>query len=262
MAFRLVTLNLNGIRSAASKGFLAWAENAGADCMGVQEIRAHAEDVVGRFDRIGGLRGHFHYARKKGYAGVGLYTRKVASAVLAGFDRGEFDSEGRWVEARFDTARRRFSIVSCYFPSGSSGEERQQAKFRFLAKMARHLRRLAAEREFILVGDINIAHQEIDLKNWRSNQKHSGFLPEERAWMTKLLGAGGLVDVFRRLNPRPGQYTWWSNRGQAWAKNVGWRLDYHLATPGVAATARREHIYLGERFSDHAPVIIDYGFKL
>ena len=262
MAFRLVTLNLNGIRSAASKGFLAWAENAGADCMGVQEIRARADDVVGRFDRIGGLRGHFHYAQKKGYAGVGLYTRKAPSAVLAGFDRGEFDSEGRWVEARFDTARRRFSVISCYFPSGSSGEERQQAKFRFLAKMARHLRRLAVEREFILVGDINIAHQEIDLKNWRSNQRNSGFLPAERAWMTKLLGAGGLVDVFRRLNPRPEQYTWWSNRGQAWAKNVGWRLDYHLATPGVAATARREHIYLGERFSDHAPVVIDYGFRL
>ena len=262
MAFRLVTLNLNGIRSAASKGFLAWAEKAGADCMGVQEIRACAEDVAGRFDRIGRLQGHFHFADKKGYAGVGLYTRKAPSAVLAGFDRGEFDSEGRWVEARFDTARRRFSVISCYFPSGSSGEVRQQAKFRFLAKMARHLRQLAAEREFILVGDINIAHQAIDLRNWRSNQKNSGFLPDERAWMTRLLGAGGLVDVFRRLNPRPEQYTWWSNRGQAWAKNVGWRLDYHLATPGVAATARRESIYLDQRFSDHAPVIIDYGFKL
>jgi exodeoxyribonuclease-3 len=262
VAFRLVTLNLNGIRSAASKGFLTWAENAAADCMGVQEIKAQPADVAGRFERIGGLDGHFHYAHKKGYSGVGLYARKAPSAVVAGFDRGEFDAEGRWVEARYDTVRRKFSVISCYFPSGSSGEERQQAKFRFLARMARHLRRLKAEREFILVGDVNIAHQEIDLKNWRSNQKNSGFLPEERAWMTALLGRGGLVDVFRALNPHPEQYTWWSHRGQAWAKNVGWRLDYHLATPALAATARREHIYLEERFSDHAPVVIDYDFKL
>jgi exodeoxyribonuclease III len=262
VAFRLVTLNLNGIRSAASKGFLTWAESAGADCMGVQEIKAHPEDVVGRFDRIGRLRGHFHYAQKKGYSGVGLYLKKAPSAVVTGFDRGEFDAEGRWVEARYDTAARKFSVISCYFPSGSSGEERQEAKFRFLAKMSRHLARLRAERDFILVGDINIAHHEIDLKNWKSNQKNSGFLPEERAWMSKLLAQGGLVDVFRTLNPHAEQYTWWSNRGQAWAKNVGWRLDYHLATPAVAATAKREKIYLDERFSDHAPVVIDYGFKL
>ena len=262
MAFRLVTLNLNGIRSAANKGFLAWAQSAGADCMGVQEVKAQAADVVGRFDRIDRLAGHFHYAQKKGYAGVGLYAKKAPSDLRFGFDRGEFDAEGRWVEARFDTAKRKFSVISGYFPSGSSSEERQQAKFRFLAKMGRHLARLKAEREFILVGDINIAHHEIDLKNWRGNQKHSGFLPEERAWMTRLLGQGGLVDVFRTLNPHPEQYTWWSNRGQAWAKNVGWRIDYHLATPAIAATAKREQVYLDQRFSDHAPVIIDYGFKL
>ncbi|MBL8341205.1 MAG: exodeoxyribonuclease III [Rubrivivax sp.] len=262
MAFRLVTLNLNGIRSAASKGFVAWAESTGADCMGVQEIRAQPADLAGRLDRIGNLAGHFHHASKKGYSGVGLYTRKAPSQLITGFDRREFDAEGRWVEARFDTARRRFSVISCYFPSGSSGEERQQAKFRFLARMRRHLLRLAAERDFILVGDINIAHQQIDLENWRGNQKNSGFLPEERAWMTHLLTRGGLVDVFRALNPHPRQYTWWSNRGQARAKNVGWRLDYHLATPAVAATARREQIYLAERFSDHAPVIIDYAWRL
>jgi exodeoxyribonuclease III len=262
LAFRLVTLNLNGIRSAASKGFLDWAQNAAADCMGVQEIRAHSEDVAGRFDRIGSLAGHFHHSQRKGYAGVGLYARKAPSDVIAGFDGGEFDAEGRWIEARFDTAKRKLSIISCYFPSGSSGEERQQAKFRFLAGMAKHLARLRAEREFILVGDINIAHQEIDLRNWRGNRKNSGFLPEERAWMTELLTQGGLVDVFRTLNPHPEQYTWWSNRGQAWAKNVGWRIDYQLATPAIAATARREHIYLDERFSDHAPLIIDYAFRL
>ncbi|MBK6863909.1 MAG: exodeoxyribonuclease III [Ideonella sp.] len=258
---RLVTLNLNGIRSAASKGLLPWVESLGADCMGVQELKAQAADVAGRFEVLGGMKGHFHFADKKGYSGVGLYARKKPSAVLAGIGNAEFDAEGRWVEARFDTARRKLSIISCYFPSGSSGEERQQAKFRFLAAMAPHLQRLKAEREFILVGDVNIAHKEIDLRNWRSNQKNSGFLPEERAWMTHALDGLGLVDVFRRLNPHPEQYTWWSNRGQAWAKNVGWRLDYHLATPGIAAKAKREHIYLGERFSDHAPLVIDYDFS-
>jgi exodeoxyribonuclease-3 len=229
--------------------------------MGVQEVKAQADVVQGQFDRIAGLDGHFHYAEKKGYSGVGLYTKKAPSEVITGFGSPEFDAEGRYVETRYDTAKRKFSVISCYFPSGSSGEERQAAKFRFLAQMAPHLQRLQAEREFVLVGDINIAHQEIDLKNWKSNQKNSGFLPEERAWLTQLL-AGGLVDVFRQLNPRPEQYTWWSNRGQAWAKNVGWRLDYHLATPGIAARAQREHIHLEPRFSDHAPLVVDYDFKL
>jgi exodeoxyribonuclease-3 len=264
--FRLVSLNLNGIRSAAAKGFEAWAEGVGADCMGVQEIKAGADTVEGRFDQVAGLRGHFHYAEKKGYSGVGLYARKAPTAVVYGIGNPEFDAEGRYVEARFDDLTRRhsrlLSIVSCYFPSGSSGEHRQAAKYRFLALMAPHLKTLAEQRELILVGDVNIAHHEIDLKNWRGNRKNSGFLPEERAWMTALLDDIGLVDVFRTLNPHPEQYTWWSNRGQARVKNVGWRLDYHLATPGIAAKARSEHIYLEKRFSDHAPLVIDYDFAL
>ena len=262
MAFRLITLNLNGIRSAARKGFVEWAESADADCMGVQEVKAQTADVEGHLDRVAGLAGHFHFAQKKGYSGVGLYTKKAPSAVIRGIGVQEFDDEGRWVETRYDTAKRKLSLISCYFPSGSSGEERQAVKFRFLAQLFPHLMKLKAEREFILVGDVNIAHHEIDLKNWKGNQKNSGFLPEERAWMSKLLTEGGLVDVFRTLNPKPEQYTWWSNRGQAWAKNVGWRLDYHLATPALAATAQREAIYLDQRFSDHAPLTIDYGFKL
>ena len=262
MGFRLVTLNLNGIRSAATKGFVAWAEAADADCIGVQEIKAQADDVSGRFDRLGDLQGYFHFAQKKGYSGVGLYTRKAPSAVITGFGSEEFDAEGRYVEARFDTSRRKFSVVSCYFPSGSSGPERQEAKFRFLSQIEPHLRRLASEREFVLVGDINIAHKEIDLRNWRSNQKNSGFLPEERAWLTSMLEGDAMVDVFRRLNPHPDQYTWWSNRGQAWAKNVGWRLDYQIATPGIAATAKASGIYVDQRFSDHAPLTIDYDFEV
>jgi exodeoxyribonuclease-3 len=262
VGFRLVSLNLNGIRSATTKGFISWAEKVGADCIGVQEIKAQAPDVSGHFDCIDSLQGHFHFAQKKGYSGVGLYSRQSPSEVLVGFGDPEFDAEGRWIETRFDTPTRKLSLISCYFPSGSSGEERQAAKFRFLDRIDPHLRGLASQREFILVGDINIAHHPIDLRNWRSNQKNSGFLPEERAWLTRLFDDGGLVDVFRRLNQQPDQYTWWSNRGQAKAKNVGWRLDYHLATPGLAATARRESIYLDQHFSDHAPVIIDYDFAL
>jgi len=259
---RLVTLNLNGIRSASDKGFVRWTEQVGADCMGVQEVKALADDVSGRFDRIADMGGHYHFAQKKGYSGVGLFTRKAPSDVRIGFGSREFDAEGRLVETRFDTARRKLSVISCYFPSGSSGPERQEAKFRFLARMYPHLIKLKAEREFVLLGDVNIAHHEIDLKNWKGNLKNSGFLPEERAWLTKLFDKAGLVDVFRTLNRKPEQYTWWSQRGQARAKNVGWRIDYHIATPTIAATARREEIHLGERFSDHAPVVIDYDFKI
>jgi exodeoxyribonuclease-3 len=262
LGLRLVTLNLNGIRSATDKGFIDWAASAQIDCMGVQETKADATIMAERFEELAGMRGHFHCAQKKGYSGVGLYTRHAPSEVITGFGDDEFDAEGRYVEARFDTPRRRLSVISCYFPSGSSGEDRQAAKYRFLDRIYPHLMQLKAQREFVLMGDVNIAHKAIDLKNWRSNQKNSGFLPEERAWLDKLFDDGGLVDVFRRLNPHPDQYTWWSNRGQAWAKNVGWRLDYHLATPAVAAKAKAQSIYLAQRFSDHAPVLIDYGLSL
>ena len=265
--FKLTSLNLNGIRSATSKGVEEWMAQNRPDCICVQELKAQSADMQGRFEELAGLSGHFHFAEKKGYSGVGIYTRHAPSDVIIGYGSDEFDAEGRYVELRFDRPGRRLSLISAYFPSGSSGEERQQAKFRFLDEFHPHLMQLKAEREFILCGDINIAHQQQDLKNWRSNQKNSGFLPEERAWMTKLLGAepdGGLVDVYRRLQPDTTDacYTWWSNRGQAYANNVGWRLDYHLATPAIAALARKEHIYKDVKFSDHAPITIDYDFKL
>ena len=262
--FRLTSLNLNGIRSAASKGMEAWLARAKPDCICLQEVKAQAADVQGRFDQIAGLKGYFHFAQKKGYSGVAAYTRHAPSDVVVGYGSPEFDAEGRYVELRFDTPRRRFSVISCYFPSASSGEERQLAKFRFLAELDPHLARLKGEREFILCGDVNIAHREQDLKNWRSNRKNSGFLPEERAWMTKLLDETGLVDVYRHLQPDTTEacYTWWSNRGQAYANNVGWRLDYHLATPAIARLARNEAIYKGEKFSDHAPITVEYELKL
>lgn len=265
--FKLTSLNLNGIRSATSKGVEAWIDQNRPDCICVQEIKAQSADMQGRFEELAGLKGHFHFAAKKGYSGVGIYTRHEPSDVLAGYGSQEFDAEGRYVELRFDTPSRRLSIISAYFPSGSSGEERQLAKYRFLDEFHPHLMRLKAEREFILCGDINIAHRQADLKNWRSNQKNSGFLPEERAWMTKLLGEdtdGGLVDVYRRLQPDTTDacYTWWSNRGQAYANNVGWRLDYHLATPQLAQLARSEAIYKGQKFSDHAPITVGYEMSL
>ena len=262
--FKLTSLNLNGIRSAATKGVEAWLEQHAPDCICVQEIKAQQPDLAGRFELLAGMRGYFHLAEKKGYSGVGIYSRHEPSAVLAGYGSEEFDAEGRYLEVRFDTPGRKFSVISGYFPSGSSGPERQEAKFRFLAEFYPVLQRLKAEREFILCGDVNIAHQEIDLKNWKSNQKNSGFLPEERAWVTRVLGELDLVDVYRQLHPdTTGEaYTWWSNRGQAYAKNVGWRLDYHLATPGTAAHARAAAIYKDQKFSDHAPITIDYDLSL
>ncbi len=261
--FKLTSLNLNGIRSAATKGVEAWLEKTAPDCICVQEVKAQAADVAGRFEVLAGMKGHFHFAEKKGYSGVAVYTRHEPSDVIVGWDGGEFDAEGRYVELRFDTPKRKLSIISSYFPSGSSGEERQAAKFRFLAGFEPHLAALKTQREFVLCGDVNIAHQEKDLKNWKGNLKNSGFLPEERAWMTALLSDTGLVDVYRQLQPDTTDacYTWWSNRGQAYAKNVGWRLDYHLATPAIAALAQSEHIYKGEKFSDHAPITIDYALS-
>jgi exodeoxyribonuclease III len=258
--FKLTSLNLNGIRSAASKGVETWLARSKPDCICLQEVKAQAVDVQGRFEQLAGLNGHFHFAEKRGYSGVAAFTRHSPSDVLVGYGSPEFDAEGRYVELRFDTPSRKLSIISCYFPSGSSGEERQQAKFRFLDELDPHLARLKTQREFILCGDVNIAHKEQDLKNWKGNRKNSGFLPEERAWMTKLLTETGLVDVYRRLQPDTTEaaYTWWSNRGQAYAKNVGWRLDYHLATPGLAQLARSESIYKAEKFSDHAPITVEY----
>ena len=262
--FKLTSLNLNGIRSAANKGVEAWLDKAKPDCICVQEVKAQAADIEGRFEQLAGMQGYFHFAEKKGYSGVGLYTRHTPREVRVGFDKAEFDTEGRYVELRFDTPQRKLSLISCYFPSGSSGPERQEAKFRFLEVMYPHLMALQKERDFIVCGDVNIAHQQADLKNWRSNQKNSGFLPEERAWMTRLLSEGGMVDVYRQLQPDTTDacYTWWSNRGQAYANNVGWRLDYHLATPALAGLARTEEIYKGEKFSDHAPLTIGYALTL
>jgi len=252
---RIITLNLNGIRSAASKGLFEWLEMQDADIVCLQELKAQAADMTDQMLAPKGYQGYFHYAQKKGYSGVGIYTRMKPDGVIEGLGISEFDAEGRYLRVDF----KNYSVVSLYLPSGSSGEERQAVKFRFMKAFLPHLRQLQAEgREVLICGDWNIAHKEIDLKNWRGNKKNSGFLPEERAWMTELFDEIGFVDVFRSINPGLEAYTWWSNRGQAWAKDVGWRIDYQIATPGIAALAKNAVIYKGQRFSDHAPLTIDY----
>ena len=256
---RVISLNLNGIRSASSKGLFPWLAQQRADFVCLQELKAQQTDLSEEMAAPAGLLSAFHCAEKKGYSGVGLYMRIKPTKTIAGLGIQSIDCEGRFLRADYAD----FSIVSLYLPSGSSGPERQVAKFAFMAQFGPILKKLRKEkREMIICGDWNIAHQQIDLKNWRSNQKNSGFLPEEREWLSQVFDEFGWVDVFRTLNQEPEQYTWWSNRGQAWAKNVGWRIDYQLATPGIAAQARAESIYKAERFSDHAPLIIDYDYEL
>ncbi len=260
---RVISLNLNGIRSAAKKALYPWLAAQEADIVCLQELKAQAPDLSLEMLNPPGLFGYFHYAEKKGYSGVGLYSNKQPARIIEGLGIADIDAEGRYIEATFCGDLGDLSVVSLYLPSGSSGEERQAAKFAFMERFLPRLEALAnSGREFILCGDWNIAHREIDLKNWKGNLKNSGFLPEERAWMGDLFERVGLVDVYRRLHPEHGgeAYTWWSNRGQAWAKNVGWRIDYQVATPGIAARARAASVYKAERFSDHAPLIVDYDY--
>jgi exodeoxyribonuclease III len=252
---RVISLNLNGIRSAQRKGLQAWLEQQACDVLCVQELKAQESDLDESLLKLCGLKGTFHFAQKKGYSGVAVYTKKKIKESMIGFGDPEFDAEGRYVEIDFG----KVTVISLYLPSGSSGPERQEAKFRFLKSFYSHLKKLMASgREIIICGDINIAHKEIDLKNWKGNQKNSGFLPEEREWLTNVFDELGFVDVFRQLDTRAEQYTWWSARGAARDNNVGWRLDYQIATPGIAAKAHATSIYVAERFSDHAPLIIDY----
>ena len=258
---RIVTANLNGIRSAVTKGFLDWVPHQNADFICLQELKAQADNLTEAMKSPPGYQGYFHYAEKKGYSGVGIYTRQRPDQIIEGLGVPEIDAEGRYLELVFGE----LSIISVYLPSGSSGDHRQAAKFVFMERFFTHLEQLArCGREVVICGDWNIAHQEIDLKNWKGNLKNSSFLPEERAWLTRVFGEQGWVDVYRTLYPEHGEeaYTWWSNRGQAWAKNVGWRIDYQIATPGIAAGAQASSVYKAARFSDHAPLIADYDFAL
>ncbi|MFA9439875.1 exodeoxyribonuclease III [Uliginosibacterium sp. sgz301328] len=258
---RVISLNLNGIRSAATKGFFPWLQAQNADVVCLQEVKAQMADLTPEMQNPQGFAGHFYCAEKKGYSGVAIYSRLPTQGVTCGVEHVDYDTEGRFIKADIDLPDMALSVVSLYLPSGSSSEERQLVKFAFMDHFLPRLAELhRSGREVIVCGDWNIAHKEIDLKNWKSNQKNSGFLPEERAWLTRVIDELGWVDVYRRLHPATTDesYTWWSNRGQAWAKNVGWRLDYQFATPGIAARAHATSIFKEQRFSDHAPLIVDY----
>lgn len=253
---KITTANLNGIRSAASKGFFNWIASETPDIVCVQELKAQQADMTGEMLSPAGYHGFFHYAVKKGYSGVGIYSKQKPDRVIEGIGHPGFDAEGRFIRADFGD----LSVISVYLPSGSSGPERQDAKFKFLDEFMPVMDSLLSEkRQFIVCGDWNIAHQEADLKNWKGNKKNSGFLPEERAWLTELYERGW-VDVYRQLYPDATDecYTWWSNRGQAYAKNVGWRIDLHVATKEIADKAVNCSIYKGVKFSDHAPLSIEY----
>ncbi|PPC97644.1 exodeoxyribonuclease III [Methylotenera mobilis] len=254
---KIISLNLNGIRSATNKGLYTWLKKQDADIVCMQEIKAQAGDMTDEMLNPEGYFGYFHYAEKKGYSGVGIYSKTKPDSIVVGLGITDIDNEGRYIEARFGN----LSVVSLYLPSGSSGEERQAFKFSVMERFMLHLKMLKdSGRDVVICGDWNIAHQEIDLKNYKGNRKNSGFLPEERAWLTALFDEVGWVDVYRKLHPETTDacYTWWSNRGQAWAKNVGWRIDYQIATTDFANKAISTSVYKEERFSDHAPLIVEY----
>jgi exodeoxyribonuclease-3 len=256
---RIITCNTNGIRSARQKGFFDWLEKQDADVVCIQETKAHVTQLDEAVFHPEGYHAHYFDAQKKGYSGTAIYSKTEPKTVHKGLGFSLSDDEGRWLQADFEHV----SVVSLYMPSGSSGEERQQCKFEMMEEVLPHFRAMQKSgRHFVICADWNICHKEIDLKNWKGNVKNSGFLPEERQWMDDLLNKEGFTDVFRELHPNAPLYTWWSNRGQAYAKDVGWRLDYQLVTNGLKGKAVRAEIYKEQKFSDHAPLIIDYDFQL
>jgi exodeoxyribonuclease III len=253
---KIITLNCNGLRSSSSKGLLVWLAKQNADAVCLQETRIQDEHTGGDAFGVKGYQVYFSHADKKGYSGTALYLKKEPDKIVRGLGWPAADREGRCLEAQFGA----LSIVSLYLPSGSSGPERQAAKFDFMERYMKVLRdNRRKKRDYIICGDWNIAHKQIDLKNWRSNQKNSGFLPEERAWMDELFGPVGYIDAFREVNTEADQYTWWSNRGRAWDKNVGWRIDYQVITPGLKGKVKSASIYKDDRFSDHAPLTMEYA---
>lgn len=256
---RVITANVNGIRSAEKKGFFTWLSKQRADVVCIQETKAQEHQLQAEIFYPKNYHCFYFDAVKKGYSGVAIYSKPEPDQVVTGLGWDHADTEGRYIQADFG----KYSVASFYLPSGSSSEERHANKLRFMDKMLDELKTMRRKkREYIICGDWNTVHKEIDIKNFRSNQKNSGCTPEERAWMDKLFDQVGYVDAFRVVDTRPEQYTWWSNRGQAREKNVGWRIDYQIITPGLKDRVRKASIYKDKWFSDHAPLIIDYDLSL
>ena len=254
---KVISFNANGIRAAARRGFFEWLESADADFVCIQETKAQIDQL--QEEELYFPKNYYceyYDAVKKGYSGVAIYARKKPNRVVKGIGYNYCDDEGRYIQ--FDYPN--LSVVSLYLPSGTSGDGRQEVKYDFLDRFAEHLIALKAEgRELIICGDYNIAHKKIDLKNWPSNQKNSGFLPEERAWLDKLFGEMGFIDAFRERNKEEEQYTWWSYRRKSWEANVGWRIDYQVITPGLVDSVDEVGVFRDIQFSDHAPLHIKYN---
>lgn len=253
---RVVTLNCNGVRAAARKGFFEWLPTLKADVVCLQETRASQSQLDAEIFWPDDYFCYYFEAQKKGYSGTAIFSKVEPNTVTKGLGFELADDEARYIQADYEG----FSVASIYLPSGTSGEIRQVLKMDFLKRLSNDLLRKKRDgREYIICGDWNMCHKEVDLKNWKANRKNSGFLPEEREWLDELYGTIGFRDAFREVNKEDGQYSWWSNRGQARANNVGWRLDYQVVTPGLADKVIMASIFRDKSFSDHAPVIIDYN---
>ena len=252
---KVISLNLNGIRSAVRKGLIKWIEKQQADLICFQETKAQIQQLTTIMSSFQDWHTAFSDAEKKGYSGVAIFSKKPPQLISKSFGFREADREGRFIQFDFE----KLSIVSVYFPSGSSGMERQDMKYRFMEEFEKWLNSRNKDlKKIIICGDLNIAHNEIDLKNWKGNKKNSGFLPEERAWLSKVFKKYNLFDAYRTLYPNAEEYTWWSNRGKAWDNNVGWRIDYQVVGSDYIKKIKSAEIYRTERFSDHAPLVISY----
>ncbi len=252
---KIISYNVNGIRSAASKGFFTWLQATDPDIICLQEVKALPGQIPEEIFLIEQM-GYHHYwypAQKKGYSGVAILTKQKPEHVEYGCGNEQFDAEGRMLRADFAD----FSVMSLYLPSGSSGEERQQVKFVFLDFFRKYIHELKWKYpNLIISGDYNICHRPIDIHNPKSNANSSGFLPEEREWMENFMN-DGMVDTFRHFNPEPHQYTWWSFRANSRAKNLGWRIDYHLATKELQQKLKRAVILSEAKHSDHCPILLE-----
>lgn len=256
---RIMTFNCNGVRAAARKGFFDWLATLDVDIVCLQETKAQIDQLSDPVFQPANFECHYYDAEKKGYSGTAIFCKQRPQSVERGLGFDIADTEGRYIQANY----KGLSVASLYLPSGSASEERQRRKFAFMGDFMQHMQAVRRKkREFIICADWNICHKEIDLKNWRSNQKNSGFLPEERAWLDELYGTLDYVDAFRVVNQEPDQYSWWSSRGQARANNVGWRLDYQVVTPALSERIVSAEIYTEQNFSDHAPVILEYAIEI